>query len=473
MANRIYGDGSNSPPDGNWSTGANWTGDVKPQAGDDVIFRGADADEDTNCLMDEAPAALGSMDVQAGYDGDIDFNDQSFSCGDMTLAGTGEVKCGSGTITCSGDFNNTTQGTFTRETSTFVFSGAGKTINTDSAARLYDVTVSGTTTGTIKWANDFEITGSHTGNCHTYSGSINVNGGTLAGAVNTMHSESGGGSITNSGTWSIANTRLERNITINAGTYGGSWGCTQDWQDKTVTFGGNCVFTGDVSFDANKGTGHTYTIDCATNDVSLEFQGDFTIKETGGDTLAWSKAATGTVTFAKAAGTQEYTDSTAAIQDLGKVVHDGAGTLKLLTEMECTTFDGDSGTFDPNGQTLDCSGNVDWDTGWDFIGDADAMNGCTSTVGGNFTADGQTCKATAGWTLTVTGTAVASGVGAVAHSNAGGGTEIDASAGPWTDNGNNTNWNFGGAGPGVDELFAARQLQPVIYNPAPPVPIPY
>ena len=67
------------------------------------------------------------------------------------------------------------------------------------------------------------------------------------------------------------------------------------------------------------------------------------------------------------------------------------------------------------------------------------MNGCDWQISGNFTADGQTLNATAGWDLDVTGTAVAVGDGTVAYCTAGG-TEVEA--GWFTDNGNNTNWNF-------------------------------
>ncbi len=71
------------------------------------------------------------------------------------------------------------------------------------------------------------------------------------------------------------------------------------------------------------------------------------------------------------------------------------------------------------------------------------MNGSTWVVGGNFITAGRTLAATAEWILTVTGTAVASGIGSVAYSNAGAGTEIWAGAGPWTNALNNTNWDFG------------------------------
>lgn len=468
MATRTWGAGS--VMDGNWGTATCWTGDTKPQAGDAVVF---DNTDDTNCLMDEAPAALLSMDVQAGYDGNIDFNDQSFSCGDMTFDGTGTVSCGAGTITCSGNFDNKDQATWTRETSTLVMTGAGKTIISYWNKSLYSLTIDGSITldaatgsylsvssGTLQINNgksfvlsDVLRNYSDTTNLGTLTVNTNslfrngiANSGTVDGS-GQITCDGVASVITNAGTWSVANTVGTSNTTVGAGSYGGTWTFRPETTSKTFavgTGGGQTVtFTGDVTIDCD--TAGTYTVDAATNDASVVFQGDLSLTETVGTTV-WSKAATGTVTFSKGSGTQVYTDSTAAVQDLGLVFHDGAGTLQLAAgdEMECTTFDGDAGTFDPNGGTVDCSGNCDWDAGWNFIGDADALNGCIWLVGGNFTAEAQTCKATAAWYLQVTGTAVVSGVGAVAYSDASGYTEIDASAGPWTDNENNTNWDFGG-----------------------------
>ena len=86
--------------------------------------------------------------------------------------------------------------------------------------------------------------------------------------------------------------------------------------------------------------------------------------------------------------------------------------------------------FDPNGQALTIDGNCDWAATFDFVADADAMNGCTWDIGGNFTADGQTLNATATWYLYVDGTANARGMGEVEYcdaSDGAGSTEIDAS----------------------------------------------
>ncbi len=472
MAANIW---DNSTADGLANTAANWSLGNVPTGTDVATF--ADATSATNCLFDVSISCAG-IDVQSTYSGDIDMATYNLTTtGDMTFDGSGIFDCGTGTLTCSGNFDNKDQTTWTRGTSTIKLDGTAKTLISNQIKDLRNLTiVAGATitldAATVGWCDVagailVEATATFTIEDRlvargqlTVNGTINYNTGIndTNGHVNVGAAGVVGGTgritlqanntLTNLGTWSVANTTLSVSsgtYTIVGGTFGGSWSISGT-QTRTLRFSANTVFTGDVQFETTAG-GVTFTIDPATSDVDIEFRGDLDFTETAG-TVVWSKAATGLVTFAKSSGSQVYTDSTAAIQDLGLVVHNdagGTGTLQLATEMECTTFDGDDGSFDPNGQTLDCSGNVDWDLGWDFIGDADTFNGCTWLVGGDFTAEAQTCKATAGWTLTVTGTAVALGAGAVAYSNAGGGTEITASAGPWTDNLNNTNWDFGAA----------------------------
>jgi hypothetical protein len=173
----------------------------------------------------------------------------------------------------------------------------------------------------------------------------------------------------------------------------------------------------------------------------ITFEGNVT--NTNND-LKWTKGA-GTITFAGSADqTIDLNDLT--IEDV--VVNKSAGNLVLTTGCTTDSFTGTStgtGDFDPNGQTINVVGNCSWAAAFLFDSAAACMNGCTWDIGGNFTADGQTLNATATWYLYVDGTAVASGTGEVEYcdaSDGAGSTEIDASAGPWTDGGNNDNWNF-------------------------------
>ena len=96
---------------------------------------------------------------------------------------------------------------------------------------------------------------------------------------------------------------------------------------------------------------------------------------------------------------------------------------------------------------------MDWGSGSTITDPAEGV----FTVAGAFTANGQDISgATAEWFLDVTGSAVASGVGDVANSNAGG-TEINASSGPWANSGGNTNWNFGVVGLVIDNYLLINQ----------------
>jgi len=235
-------------------------------------------------------------------------------------------------------------------------------------------------------------------------------------------------------------------------TFPGAWTRTCILSSGPCTFG-NCtvqaVHTG------------TFIVNLATNNLAVTFTGDLIIgiNSTGGVILDASSNAltvqgdlvnkiTGPGTFT--AGSQDLDLTGAADQDIdgcggtwGDVEIDkAAGTITQTGDLTCGAFTGTDGEWDNAGFTVAASGNVDWTSSFDFVSDADAMNACTWTVGGDFTADGQTLNATASWTLTVTGTAVASGVGNVEYSDASGGTEIDASAGPWVDGENNSGWNF-------------------------------
>jgi hypothetical protein len=187
----------------------------------------------------------------------------------------------------------------------------------------------------------------------------------------------------------------------------------------------------------------TLVINSTAANTNWTIPGNIIFTETSGS-ITWNKG-TGTITL-NGTGAQSIDTDNKALEDI--VINKASGDTTLTSALTTDSFTGTStgtGKFDPNGQTLTIPGNCSWASAFDFLADADALNGCTWDIGGNFTADGQTLNASASWALEVDGTAVASGTGAVAYSDASGFTEITASAGPWTDNGNNSNWDFGGA----------------------------
>lgn len=175
MATRIYGDGSNSPPDGSWSTGANWTGDTKPGAGDDAVFRGNDADEDTNCTCDEN-ISVTNFEVQSGYAGTVDLGDSSY-----THAISGNVVCqGSGTVD-AGNADTTVSGNFSLG-SGFTWDGDQSYLTFDGTTDFTDDTVAGQYLGVVE-VDGTALTLETDLNCGLFtltSGTFDINGQTLA-----------------------------------------------------------------------------------------------------------------------------------------------------------------------------------------------------------------------------------------------------------------------------------------------------
>lgn len=459
--------------DGLWNKADNWGstsggagGAGVPTSADAVIFDSGYTTQ--NCTCDVA-IDIGSINVQSTYDGKLDFADSAYghaSAGDMIFDGSGEVDCGDSTITCSGNFDNKDQTTWTRGTSTIVMNGSAKTIIGHTLKDLHNLTISDDTTLSATTVSRLPVQGLLLVDAtKTFTlldtllmqGTVTINGIVDAqaffwteGASVAIPGELSGTSswllfqfttVTDAtGTITIATINATRNMTLAPGTYGNSSTVTTFKQNanssRTVTFlTGIFIFPGDVTFDADQ-PANTYFIDCDTNSVDIEFQSDLTITESSTSTLSWTKS--NSATAIKFSGTTTYTDTTAAIQNIGDVEVDGT-SLTLATELECDDFDGTSGTLDTNGQDLISNGNMDWASGF-VIADPAAS---TIAPSGNFTGDGQDLSASGEWFFNVGGTAVVLGTGDVANSNASGGNEIDASAGPANNLGGNTNWDFG------------------------------
>jgi hypothetical protein len=194
------------------------------------------------------------------------------------------------------------------------------------------------------------------------------------------------------------------------------------------------VTTGDLTIDKN--SSGNIVIDSTAVAANWIITGDV-INE---GAATWTKG-TGTITFS--GGLPQAIDFQGlTIEDM--VVNKSAGAITIGDNFTTDSFTGTStgaGDFDPNEKTITVTGDCNWAAAFTFdgIGD-DVMNGSDWQIGGNFTCDGQTLPATASWDLDITGTAVASGIGDVAYSTAGG-TAITATG--WTDNENNSGWIFG------------------------------
>lgn len=455
MAERIYGDGSSSPPDGKWSTAANWTGDIKPGNTDDAVFRGDNADEDTNCLCDEN-INVASLDVQSGYDGAFDFGDSGFSHaigGNCTLDAGGSTDAGDATITVQGSWWS--GDTHSRGTAHIILAGNGDMYFWNEMARgACTLTVSGDYTqinGTLYVINGDGLTVSGTLDMGTKVISIF---GTPAGKG---LSDAGTGRVTATtgyirldttiSAWNNAASTVKIQLRgggdLTAGTwvFGGDFSLYGISDGKTITLDGDITVHGDLLVES-RDVGETLTIDCVTNDPTFDLKGHVTFS--GAGILTWTKG-TGKIRLT-GSNDQTLTTLNKALEDI-EIEKDAYNEKVTIADgLQTDSFTGIEGRFDPNGQTLMIAGNCDWQDGFNFNDAADTLNGSDWQVGGNFTtvAIDLAANSSAGWDLDVTGTAVALGAGDVADCTAGG-TEIDATDGPYTNSGGNTNWNFGGA----------------------------
>jgi hypothetical protein len=147
-----------------------------------------------------------------------------------------------------------------------------------------------------------------------------------------------------------------------------------------------------------------------------------------------SNAATATLTFSGTSDQDVYSDGeTLPAVEIDKT----AGVVTLMDDATTASLTGTDGTLDTNGQDLTVSGAIDLAAGFAITDPVGSTWTCDT-----FTADGNTLTATGAWYLDAATSAVASGTGTVSYCDASGGVPVHASAGPWTDGGNNANWLF-------------------------------
>lgn len=471
MASRYW---VNDDADNDWFVANNWSsssggagGAGIPTSSDDVIFDGSVVDD---CNVDGDIDIL-SLTVTSGYSGRLDFLGNTTTsrnvANDVTLDGTGTVDWASTSIstwTIGGNLDYTDQTSTTGHT-TLELTGTSKILaGGNSGSQFVLMTVSGSYTSSVdiycrrmsvslggtlniaagsvfcgtsaaSIAGDLVISSGAQYRCDTQAQVTIESTGTVTGdGAFDMHEQNGEVIVDGSATFSPGSFSLRRSGTISSqnGTATIDAPATFDCNNgnRSLTFNGDIIFTGDVLFFAN--AAEVYTVDNSSN-PNLTFQGDVTCDWTASS--SWSKG-TGTITFSgTAAQAVDFDDE--SIEDL--VINKMSGTVTLTGGLTTDSFTGTDGNFDPAGQTIIITNNCSWASAFTIDTASDALNGSTWTIGGNFTGDGQTLNATAEWNLDVTGTAAVNGVGAVAYSTAGG-TEIAAYG--WTDNGNNTNWVF-------------------------------
>ena len=446
----------NSTADGLANTAANWSLGNVPTGTDVATF--LDAVSSTNCLFDVSISCAG-IDVKVTYSGDVDmatFNLTTSS--DMTFDGSGIFDCGTGTLTCSGNFDNKDQTTWDGGSSTLVMKGTGKTIVSDVSNDVFNLTIfagatitlDASTNSLLDVARDFDLQAGATltlnvqlrlrlaGAEHTVTLSGDILGSDQLQIVRASITHDGG-SIS-SGTTVLLKRTSSLLMTGASQTFGGTWLCEADsGATPVLTFGaGTFTFSGDTTFNGD--TGNVYTVDLETNDPNLVFDGDVTLNETGGaNKLAWTKSSTGTVTFG---GTTDFTDNTAAIQNLGDVEVDGT-SLTLSSNMDCADFTLTTGTVDIDANDLDLTGNYLQAQGTTI---QDTTGGGTVIIAGTLDINGisGTPCVWNGPDVNLTGTGDADWT-TITNSATVVVSDIDATFNCTDGTGNGAGWDFGGA----------------------------
>ncbi len=365
----------NSTADGLANTAANWSLGNVPTGTDVATF--LDAVSSTNCLFDVSISCAG-IDVKVTYSGDVDmatFNLTTSS--DMTFDGSGIFDCGTGTLTCPGNFDNKDQTTWDDGSSTLVMKGTGKTIISDISNNVFNLTIfagatitlDASTNSLLDVAGDFDLQAGATltlneqlrmlaGAEHTVTLSGDILGSDQLQMIRALITNDGG-SIS-SGTTVLVRRTSSLLMTGGSQTFGGNWVFTADsGTPRTLTFGaGTFTFSDNVTFDADVNSG-TYIIDLETNDPDIVFEGGLTLADSGTSaTLTWTKSTEPTqeITFGGTTSFDDQTTNGSSATNLGDVEVDGT-SLTLSSNMDCDDFTLTTGTVDIDANDLDVTGN--------------------------------------------------------------------------------------------------------------------
>jgi hypothetical protein len=356
----------------------------------------------------------------------------------LPLAWTGDIDLGLGTTHyCAGQFHiYNSNGGFDGGTSHIIFNGS--TLYTYKPGRfLYDVTVASgadytqrASYGTVVISNDMIIQGDAILASTVLRIDSNANfyldGGTVSsGRVIFSSTNSGYGLQQLSGTFSP--TLCDLDYCKSGSVFvGGTWDCDvrlhgASGVDSYCAPTSDLIITGELELEAQ--TSNDVTMDLATNNIQLTVQGDLRLDIDHSSSAAIITKSSyplilyGDLINEVAAGLlvtnyQDITLTGTNDQDFDQpsasvfgtlTINKTAGTVTPQSVMTCNEFIGQDGTFDPNAQTINVlaigggSGNCDWQANFEFVSHEDAFNSCSWTIGGNFTADGQSLKATGGY----------------------------------------------------------------------------
>ncbi|MFH1022688.1 MAG: FN3 associated domain-containing protein, partial [Planctomycetota bacterium] len=472
---RWTGGGANA----NWTTGGNWEGSAAPGTSDIALFDGTCA---TNCSPTiDAAVSVGGIEIQADYTGTITQTTASvttgiygiaqaggaFSGGSAGIALGGPLALSGGTLTAtSGTLSMArdwvkTGGTFSANSGTVVFSGAvDQNVTSDNSA-FANITVS--KTGGTLFAQGGDL--SATGNVAISAGGLNANGhdifvggdwtktgGTVTlGTQTVTFNGAGSQTLTSGGTGSDSAfynlTVAKLSGTLSLATDAILVNGTLEVQSGALSQGALDATTSFLVVDGGTFTCGAGVLDVngpvTISDGSLSGgSGAFTVSGDWNQTGGTFSGNSGTVTF-DGAGDQTVT-ATSAFNNLKL-----AGTNRQRVWLPSAT----------NGEieVTNTANPVEFETG--FATSAltlhpgnylEFLSGATFTVG-TLTANGSAGNhivlrpmQTSAWNLLVTSANPTASYVSVLNSNASGGNEITATNS--SDEGGNTNWDFGGSG---------------------------
>jgi hypothetical protein len=391
-------------------------------------------------ITQSVSVAIGGALNQAG--GDYDAAASNLSCDDFTAAGN-LFDAGSGSHTVSGNFDNAAV-TAWAGTATWLATGVAKDLNLKYTGVLGSLTVTGTYTihsGTpVSWhyayistlivsgTGELDIT-DFVGNglrvlvdCQVPDITAKITG------TGMLRLQNSGTTLSNK-TGVIDCAKLEcLGPVLDSGTYESATVNFRGYGTADVVFGaGTTTFKGAVTFDSRTGGDVANNI----NNPDLIFEGDVT-HEAGFDWISGD----GSVAFAGGNPQNVDMDAAGIIEDV--TINKTAGTVTLVSDLECPSFTPIAGTLDMNGQKVVTDALVLTSVGFVFADLAGSAFEATSIV-----CDGQTLDATSEWTLDVAGEPTATNT-AFQNCNASGGETIKAYGPPrtCTDLGDNQNILF-------------------------------
>jgi fibronectin-binding autotransporter adhesin len=238
--------------DNNMMTAANWTGDVAPSAGDDLVF----------------PANVTDRTVVNDFTAATSFNSITFSGAtsadsDYSISGNAiELVAGiTNSMTGSNAKNQTIELDITLTgVQTFQTSGGAVTVSGDLALGSNNLTVSAASsafmgiTGVVTGSGTLTKTGTGTlnleGNSSSYTGAITVSAGTLYASQNSLGGTGAGTTVTSGATLGFCfTTDLTSAEPLTVGGSGVSGAaltfdtCVGPGNDKTLTLSGDIVLT--------------------------------------------------------------------------------------------------------------------------------------------------------------------------------------------------------------------------------------